>query len=83
MLCYNKWLRKGQLCDKITSGKYCKKHLNYKKKKVKVKKEKININKEKNVCQSVLKTGKRKGEICSRINCKYHNKTPKQVVIDI
>ena len=75
--------RKGQPCDKITSGKYCKKHLNYKEKKVKVKKEKININKEKNVCQSVLKTGKRKGEICFRINCKYHNKTPKQVVIDI
>lgn len=76
--------KKGQICNKITVDKYCKKHLNYKENKPKKgKKEKITPNKDKKICQVILKSGKRKGEICFRINCKYHNKTPKQVVIDI
>lgn len=74
-------LKKGQICDKITSGKYCKKHLNYKEKKIKVKKEKSTSNKENvSICNVILKTGKRKGQPCNRKNCKYHNKN---IIIDI
>jgi len=37
---------------------------------------KVTINKNiTNSCQTILKTGKRKGEICNRKNCGYHNKS--------
>ena len=45
----------------------------------KVKKEK-DTNKQienvltKNICNAVIKTGPRKGQICNRTNCRYHNK---------
>ena len=39
----------------------------------KINKQNIKINKENNNdCKSLLKSGIRKGEICGRINCKYH-----------
>ena len=44
-------------------------------------KETVHKNKEKNInilnnsnCKSLIKTGPKKGEICGRINCKYHIK---------
>ena len=32
-------------------------------------------------CTKVLKTGKRKGEVCGRLHCQYHSKRKGEVVL--
>lgn len=62
-------------CDKISCGHYfhktClgnRKNCPYCSKKIK----NITNNLNNNICHIILKSGKRKGEECGRINCGYH-----------
>jgi len=56
---------KGEKCNSKCNGQYCKRHILYKTKKV------VNniINTK---CKNILKSGKRIGLECGRMNCKYH-----------
>ena len=54
-------------CDKITKRSLIENPKQVKK--LKINNLNSDINK---ICQIILKTGKRKGEKCNRLNCKYH-----------
>ena len=65
----------------FTGDKLCSLHKDYiKPKKSKKKLTKLIIDKlekqiiDKSICQTILKSGKRKGDVCGRKNCGYHNK---------
>lgn len=64
-------------CLKVdNTKKNCKINCPYCNKKVTIKKIKNNVEEEKDdtksVCQFILKSGKNKGCVCNRINCRYH-----------
>jgi hypothetical protein len=56
---------------------YCDKNCKYHKGIVNTQNKQINISQLE--CQTIIKSGSRKGERCSRINCKYHK--PKSIVV--
>jgi hypothetical protein len=57
----------------FTCDKLCSLHKDYikSKKTKKLKKQIIDVN----ICQTILKSGKKKGNVCGRKKCGYHNKT--------
>lgn len=64
---------KGKTCDKSCNGEYCKGHKKITENKNILQK---NMNHDKNEskepCNIILKSGKRTGQKCGRIQCKYH-----------
>ena len=80
LICY---LGNETECSKLSCGHYYHqkclgnlKNCPYCNKKITVKKlnKKIVLTQNENICKTILKTGKRKGEECGRNNCKYHVK---------